>query len=143
MVKTATELNLKVSKARLLTKQELIDHLEQVPKISYGCCWWLADLDAYGDAAYAEGNYTEEDMYCSKDEPNTWLRVALDIEGDANEGDEFVYCGYVFTALSNDLAISNNFLGCAKYFDEEALTYITDGSDDCTIDAIIDALLQE
>ena len=37
---------------------------------------------------------------------------------------KFVHCGYVFTALSNSLAISNNFLGCAKYLDEEMCSYI-------------------
>ena len=56
-------------------------------------------------------------MVCPKYEPNIWLRVALDIEGDIDECEEFVYCGYVFTALSEDLAISNNVLGCVKYVD--------------------------
>lgn len=139
MIKTLTELNLKVNNARLLTRQELMDFEDQLPDISMGCCWWLDDEDEYGDVAYAEGNYTDDDMYCSKDEANTWLRVALDVEGDINAGDEFVYCGYVFTVLSADLAISNNFLGCAKYLDEE----LVDENDECTIDAVIATMLYD
>ena len=136
MIKTATEMNLKVNKARLLTRQELMDYEEQLPEINMGCAWWLDDEDEYGDVAYAEGNYTDDDMYCSKDEANTWLRVALDVEGDVSAGDEFVYCGYVFTVLSGDLAISNNFLGCAKYLDEE----LVGEDDDRTIGAVIDTM---
>ena len=142
MIKTKEELSITVKNARLLTRQELVDYEDQMPDISSGCCWWLADLDDYGDVAYAEGNYTEDDMCCAKDEANTWLRVALDIEGDISQGNQFVYCGYVFTALSNNLAVSNNFLGCVKYSDEELLPYIEDDSDDCTIAAIIGTLLQ-
>ena len=143
MIKTKEELNLKVQNARLLTRDELSEFEDQIPNVSMNCSWWLADKDDYDDVAYAEGNYTDDDMYCSKDEANTWLRVALDIEGDVSAGDEFVYCGYVFTALSDSLAISNNFLGCAKYLDEEMLPYVEDDSNDCTIVTIIDTLLQE
>jgi hypothetical protein len=55
-----------------------------------------------------------------KDEPNTWIIAALDIECEnVKAGDEFIYCVYVFTSLSKNLAVSNSFLGCAKYYDEE------------------------
>ena len=141
MINQGTDINLKVYRARLLTKQEFVDYEYQLPEISSGCTWWLEDIDDYGDVAYAEGNYTDDDMYCSKDEANTWIRVALDIEGDVSAGDEFVYCGYVFTALSDDLAISNNFLGCAKYLDEEILPYVEDDCDECTIGAIINTMI--
>lgn len=142
MIKTTAELNLKVNAARLLTRQELMDFEDQLPDISMGCCWWLNDEDEFGDIAYiayAEGNYTDDDMYCSKYEANTWLRVALDIEGDINAGDEFVYRGYVFTVLSDDLAISNNFLGCVKYLDEDLI----DEDEECTIDAVIATMIND
>ena len=45
MIKTLTELNLKVNNARLLTRQELMDFEDQLPDISMGCCWWLDDED--------------------------------------------------------------------------------------------------
>lgn len=141
MIKTKEELSIAVKNARLLTRDELSEFEDQMPSVSMGCSWWLADKDDYDDVAYAEGNYTDDDMYCAKDEPNTWLRVALDIAGAASEGDEFVYCGYAFTVLSKDLAISNNFLGCAKYLDEEMLPYVEDNSEDCTITAVIDTLI--
>jgi hypothetical protein len=136
MIRTIEELNLSVKKARLLTKAELADYQNQMPAISMWGNWWLADGDGYGDIAYAEGNYTDDSMSCSPDEPNTLLRVALDIEGDINAGDEFIFCGYVFTALSEELAISNNFNGCVKYFDEE----MVDEDDDCTINAVINTM---
>ena len=82
MIKTKEQLNLKIKNARLLTKYELVEHEEQLPEIDMGSPWWLDDEDDYGDIAYAEGNYTDDDMYCSNNEANTWLRVALDIEGD-------------------------------------------------------------
>lgn len=141
MIKTKEELSLKVKNLRLLTRDELSDYEEQMPETSMGCSWWLAEKDEYGDVAYAEGNYTDDDMFCAKDGPNTWIRVALDIEGDVSAGDEFIHCGYVFKALSDNLAISNNFLGCAKYLDEEMLPYVEDDSEECTIFAIIDTLL--
>ena len=99
------------------------------------------DLDENDEdyVAYAEGNYTEEDMYCNRVENNTYLRVALDIKAKvADAGKEFTYAGYVFTILSNKLAISNNFIGMAKYYDEEILNYMyTDDEITCTLDAII------
>jgi hypothetical protein len=53
------------------------------------------------------------------------LRVALDITSNSIEiGASFEYRGYIFTVLSNSLAISNNFLGMAKYFDEEITEFI-------------------
>ena len=141
MIKTKEKLNLKVRNARLLTKAELVEFEEQLPEIDMGCPWWLDDEDDYGDIAYAEGNYTDDDMYCSNNETNTWLRVALDIEGNIDAGDEFVHCGYVFTALSKNLAISNNFLGCAKYMDEELLPYVANLETECTIGAVISTMI--
>ena len=141
MVKTKEDLNLEVRNARLLTKVELAEYEEQIPEIDMGCAWWLADEGDYGDVAYAEGNYSDEDMYCSNNEANTWLRVVLEIVGDIDVGDEFVHCGYVFTALSKNLAISNNFLGCAKYMDEELLPYVANPETECTIGAVISTMI--
>ena len=141
MIRGKEELNLKVKNARLLTREELAEYEDQLPDIDMGCAWWLADEDNYGDIAYAEGNYSDEDMYCSNNEANTWLRVALDIVGDIDARDEFVHCGYVFTALSKNLAISNNFLGCAKYMDEELLPYVANPETECTIGAVISTMI--
>jgi hypothetical protein len=141
MIKLKEELNLKVKNARLLTREELAEYEDQLPDIDMGCTWWLADEDDYGDIAYAEGNYSDEDMYCSNNEANTWLRVVLEIVGDIEVGDEFVHCGYVFTALSKNLAISNNFLGCAKYMDEELLPYVANPETECTIGAVISTMI--
>ena len=141
MIKLKEELNLKVKNARLLTREELAEYEDQLPDIDMGCAWWLADEDDYGDIAYAEGNYSDEDMYCSNNEANTWLRVVLEIVGDVEVGDEFVHCGYVFTALSKNLAISNNFLGCAKYMDEELLPYVANPETECTIGAVISTMI--
>ena len=141
MIKTKEELNLKVKNARLLTRDELDEYGNQMPDVDMGCTWWLADEDDYGDIAYAEGNYSDDDMYCSNKEANTWLRVALEIVGDIEVGDEFVHCGYVFTALSKTLAISNNFLGCAKYMDEELLPYVANPDTECTIGAVISTMI--
>jgi hypothetical protein len=141
MIKAKEDLNLKVKNARLLTREELAEYEDQLPDIDMGCAWWLADEDDYGDIAYAEGNYSDEDMYCSNNEANTWLRVVLEIVGDVEVGDEFVHCGYVFTALSKNLAISNNFLGCAKYMDEELLPYVANPETECTIGAVISTMI--
>lgn len=141
MIKLKEELNLKVKNARLLTREEPAEYEDQLPDIDMGCAWWLADEDDYGDIAYAEGNYSDEDMYCSNNEANTWLRVVLEIVGDVEVGDEFVHCGYVFTALSKNLAISNNFLGCAKYMDEELLPYVANPETECTIGAVISTMI--
>jgi hypothetical protein len=141
MIKAKEDLNLKVKNARLLTREELAEYEDQLPDIDMGCAWWLADEDDYGDIAYAEGNYSDEDMYCSNNEANTWLRVALEIVGDIDVGDEFVHCGYVFTVLSKNLAISNNFLGCAKYMDEELLPYVANPETECTIGAVISTMI--
>ena len=141
MIKAKEELNLKVKNARLLTREELAEYEDQLPDIDMGCAWWLADEDDYGDIAYAEGNYSDEDMYCSNNDANTWLRVALEIVGDIDVGDEFVHCGYAFTALSKNLAISNNFLGCAKYMDEEMLPYVANPETECTIGAVISTMI--
>jgi hypothetical protein len=141
MIKGKEELNLKVKNARLLTREELAEYEDQLPDIDMGCAWWLADEDDYGDVAYAEGKYSDEDMYCSNNEANTWLRVVLEIVGDIDVGDEFVHCGYVFTALSKNLAISNNFLGCVKYMDEELLPYVANPNTECTIGAVISTMI--
>lgn len=145
MIKTAEELELKVNKARLLTRAELLEHEDYIPYVSSNYTWWLADVDEDfgGEVAYAEGNYTEDEMFCAPDTANTFVRVALDIEGEnISAGDEFAYCGYVFTALSSELAISNNFLGSAKYYDEEIVEYIySDDEITCTLDAVIASML--
>ena len=144
MIKTATELNITVKSARLLTRKELNEHESSLPEIS-DCAWWLADVDIFDDdyIAYAEGNYTDEDMFCHKSESNTMLRVALDITSNSIEiGESFEYRGYIFTVLSNNLAISNNFLGMAKYFDEEITEFIfSDEEITCTISAVIENML--
>jgi hypothetical protein len=141
MIKLKEELNLKVKNARLLTRDELDEYGDQMPDVDMGCTWWLADEDDYGDIAYAEGNYSDDDMYCSNNEANTWLRVVLEIVGNIDVGDEFVHCGYVFTALTKNLAISNNFLGCAKYMDEEMLPYLANPDTECTIGAVISTMI--
>lgn len=144
MIKTATELNITVKNARLLTRKELNEHESSLPEIS-DCAWWLADVDIFDDdyIAYAEGNYTDEDMFCHKSESNTMLRVTLDITSNSIEiGEPFEYCGYIFTVLSNNLAISNNFLGMAKYFDEEITEFIFSNEEiTCTINAVIENML--
>ena len=144
MIKTATELNITVKNARLLTRKELNEHESSLPEIS-DCAWWLSDVDIFDDdcIAYAEGNYTDEDMFCHKSESNTMLRVALDITSNSIEiGEPFEYRGYIFTVLSNNLAISNNFLGMAKYFDEEITEFIfSDEEITCTISAVIENML--
>ena len=145
MIKTATELNITVKNARLLTRKELNEHESSIPEISSGISWWLADVDIFDDdyIAYAEGNYTDEDMFCHKSESNTMLRVALDITSNNIEiGASFEYRGYIFTVLSNNLAISNNFLGMAKYFDEEITEFIFSEEEiTCTINAVIENML--
>lgn len=139
-MKTAKELNLKVGKVRLMTASELNTYEELVPEVNGGVCWWLADVNDDDCAAYAEGNYTDEDMFSYKDEANTYFRPVLEIEDTEKvgirAGDEFVYCGYVFTVLSNTLAIANNFIGSGKYYDDEIVAFIySDDEITCTIDA--------
>ena len=122
-MKKAKELNLTVKGTRLLTVAELNEFEDVLKDLSMA--WWLADEDPNDSDsnAYAEGNYTDEDMYCAKGEPNTFIRVALDLESASDaglkSGDEFVFKGYVFTVLSDTLAISNNFLGCGAICTEE------------------------
>lgn len=97
---------------------ELEEFEDDLPYISSSYCWWLADI-ADGSIAYAEGNNYDEDMYCLADEDNTYIRAALELSGTEEAGlsvgDEFEYCGIVFTLLSDTLAISNNFVGKSKY----------------------------
>jgi hypothetical protein len=136
MVKDAKELNVKVSKARLLSKAELIEYGESMPEIGGGVAWWLSDINDCNEVGYAEGNYTEvEDMFTGSDYPNTYLRVALDIEG-GKAGEQFIFYGFIFTALSESLAISNNVLGPVKYYDSEIAEFIYDDITS-TIDAVI------
>ena len=145
MIYTAEELKIKVNKARLMSRAELMEHEDKLPEVS-SCCWWLSDLDENDEdyIAYAEGNYTEEDMCCDKTDGNTYIRVALEITANSvNSGTEFAYCGYLFTVLSDTLAISNNFLGKAKYYDEDLLNYIyTDDEIECTLEYTIADMIQ-
>lgn len=144
MIKTTEELNLSVNGYRLMTREELQRFEDEMPEASMGITWWLADIDPMDDCyiAYAEGNYTDDDMYCERSEANTHVRVVLEIEGeDLKSGDEFAYKGYVFTILDENIAISNNFIGCAKYYDEDVVdVMISDDEITCTIDAILDNL---
>lgn len=144
MIKTTEELNLSVNGYRLMTREELQRFEDEMPEASMGIAWWLADIDPMDDCyiAYAEGNYTDDDMYCERSEANTHVRVVLEIEGaELKSGDEFAYKGYVFTILDENIAISNNFIGCAKYYDEDVVdVMISDDEITCTIDAILDNL---
>ena len=144
MIYTAEELKIKVNKARLMSRAELNEHEENLPEIG-DSCWWLSDVDENDEdyIAYAEGNYTEDEMFCSKTEANTFIRVALDIKTDnAKVGDEFVFSGYIFTVLSDSLAISNNYLGTGMYYDEDLLNYIyTDNEITCTLDFLIGCMI--
>jgi hypothetical protein len=138
MVKEAEELQVKVKKARLLTIDEFNEFEEKLPKLPTGAAWWLADCDDLNDeAAYAEDNYREDGFFTNKDYPNTYLRIALDIKG-GKEGEQFIFCGIVFTVLSKTLAISNNVLGTVDYYDEEMLAYIYEDDVTCTATAVID-----
>ena len=144
MINCSEELGLIIKNVRLMTRGELQSFQDEMPEVSSNICWWLADVDSEDDCsiAYAEGNYTDEDMYCDRTESNTYIRVALDIENtdEANLscGDEFIYGGFVFTVLDAALAISNNFIGCAKYYDEELAYYMfSDDEITCTLDGIL------
>ena len=81
MIYTAEELKIKVINARLMTRDEFMEHEESIPSLPCFGCWWLSDVDENDDdyAAYVEGDYTEEDMFCRKDEGMTFLRTALEI----------------------------------------------------------------
>ena len=144
MIYTAEELKIKVNKARLMSRAELNEHEDKLPDIG-DSCWWLLDIDENDEdyVAYAEGNYTEDEMFCSKTDSNTFVRVALDIDtSEANVGKEFVFSGYVFTVLSEALAISNNYLGAAKYYDEELINYMySDDEITCTLNAVISNMI--
>ena len=145
MIKTAQELDLTVNGYRLMTRAELTKFEEKMPEANMGLCWWLADLDPMDECyiAYAEGNYTEDDMYCERSDANTYVRVVLDIDGtELNSGDEFIYNGYVFTLLDKNIAVSNNFLGCAKYYDEGIAAFLfSDNEITCTLDGLLANLL--
>ena len=145
MIKTTEELNLTVKGYRLMTRAELQQFEEKMPEANMGIAWWLADIDPMDDCyiAYAEGNYTEDDMYCERGEANTHIRVVLDIQGtELNNGDEFAYKGFVFTILDDNIAVSNNFLGCAKYYDEDIAAFMfSDDEITCTLDGLLANLL--
>ena len=145
MIKTTEELNLTVKAYRLMTRAELQKFEESMPDVSSGICWWLADTDPVDDCyiAYAEGNYTEDDMYCERTEANTHMRVVLDIEGaEIKSGEEFAYKGYIFTILDENIAVSNNFLGCAKYYDDDIAGFMcSDDEITCTLDGLLANLL--
>lgn len=122
MIGTTEELNLNVRGYRLMSLEELSKFQEQMPETDSCIKWWLADIDPSNDenVACAEGNYEYDDVYVERDRLNTYIRVALDVEGAGlKSGDQFIYKGYVFTLLSENIAISNNFIGCAKYYDSE------------------------
>ena len=144
MIYTTEELKIDVKKARLMSRAELMEHEDKLPEVS-SCCWWLLDLDENDEdyVAYAEGNYTEDEMFCSKTDSNTYVRVVLDIDtSEANVGKEFAFSGYVFTVLSDSLAISNNFIGTAKYYDEELINYMySDDEITCTLNAVISNMI--
>ena len=143
---SAKELNLIVKGKRLLTRAEFLEFTDVVPGANPNLSWWLADADPMDPyyIAYAEGDDTEEDMYCEHSEANTFVRVALDVDTSNTElkpGDKFVYCGYVFTLLGDTLAVSDNFLGSAKYYDEEVLAYIySDEEITCTLNVMLENL---
>jgi len=148
-MKTVNQLNLGVKGYRLMTRDELIKFETQMPDVNPDVYWWLADVDPTDDGfiAFAEGNHTDDDMYIAR-EVDTFVRVALDLTGTAaaglKAGDEFVYCGYVFTVLDEALAVSNNFIGCAKYYDEDLIGY-REGDDEITctlINGVLGSLFQ-
>lgn len=150
MASYSEELGLTIKNVRLMSRKELQIYQDELPDVSSSICWWLADIDPEDDysIAYAEGNYTEEDMYCDRTESNTYIRVVLDIEDTAGAdlvvGDEFIYNGFVFTVLDDCLAISSNFIGCAKYYDEDiADLMFSDDEITCTIDGILGNLFPE
>lgn len=139
MIKELNETNVKVEKARLLTIVEFEEFEESIPATS-NVCWWLADMDDSQLAAYVEGDYREEDMFTDTDYPNTYFRVALDIS-NGEVGEQFVFNGYVFTVLSETLAISNNVIGPVKYYDDTLLDYVYDDEDvNCTINVVIGSI---
>ena len=123
-MKTANELNLKVKGYRLLTLEEANKFFEQLIGITDSCTrWWLADISPLNDTeiACSEGaSPNGSRVYEKRDRANVYLRPVLDVEGgEIKSGDEFVYKGYVFTALDETTAISRNFLGMAKYYDTQ------------------------
>ena len=139
MIKELNETNVKVKGARLLTIAEFEEFEESIP-VTSNVCWWLADMDDSQLAAYVEGDYREEDMFTDTDYPNTYFRVALDIS-NGEVGEQFVFNGYVFTVLSETLAISNNVIGPVKYYDDTLLDYVYDDEDvNCTINVVISSI---
>ena len=122
MIKTAEELNLTVKEYRLMTLDELAKFEKQMPETDSCIKWWLSDIDPDDDynVACAEGIYECDDIYVERDRLNVFIRPVLDIEGTGlKSGDEFTYKGFTFTVLDDKVAIMNNFLGCAKYYDAD------------------------
>ena len=122
MIKTAEELNLTVKEYRLMTLDELAKFEKQMPETDSCIKWWLSDIDPDDDynVACAEGIYECDDIYIERDRLNVFIRPVLDIEGtELKSGDEFTYKGFTFTVLDEKVAIMNNFLGCAKYYDAD------------------------
>ena len=129
MIYTAEELKIKVNKARIMSRDEFMKHEESIPSLPCFacCCWWLSDVDENDDdyAAYVENDYTEEDMFCRKDEGMTFLRTALEINAsNENIGKEFIFGGCVFTVLSESLAIANGVQGAVKFRDDNDLGWL-------------------
>lgn len=125
MIGTTAELNLNVKGYRLMTLEELRKFEDKIPETDISIKWWLADIDPDDgeSVACAEGDCECDDIYVDRDRLNTYVRAVLDVEGIAaaglKAGDEFIYKGYVFTVLDETVAVSNNFLGCAKYYDSD------------------------
>jgi hypothetical protein len=119
---------LKIKAIRFMTTEEFDKYVDQLPKTD-GSCWWLEEKTSTR-AYYAEGEYRESDMVCSKGEANTFIRPILEIEGleDAGLaiGEKFAYCGVVFVVLDESLAISENFVGFGKFFDKKIAEYCWD-----------------
>lgn len=129
MVKNITEMNLKVLKARLLTKAEYKRFSNLLPLPDYLLLegWWLADADEIGNVSVANPGGV-----CSltgSQNSDIYVRVALDIEGDIKGGEEFIHHGVVFTALSSSVAISNNLLSKTRYHDEELINDYRESND--------------
>ena len=146
MIGTAEELKLNVKGYRLLKLNELRKFGEFIPEIN--CCikWWLDDIDPENmfAAAYAEGNYEGDDVYCDRDRLNLFIRPALDIEGVAaaglSRGDEFIYKGFLFTIIEENVAIANNVMGSAKYYDVELANFWWLDEDEGVTDTILGIL---
>ena len=117
---------LKIKAIRFMTTEEFDKYVDQLPQTD-GSCWWLEEKTSTR-AYYAEGEYRESDMVCSKSEVNTFIRPILEIDGVEDAGlaigEKFAYCGVVFVVLDECLAISENFVGWGKFFDKKLLNIV-------------------